>query len=154
MRSTGKSKINPFAGEVTVEVISWAARSYDLPVITESARFSLPPLASKVVMTLPLKASLTESGLTLLDAVVRLRSSAKGNPQGMLSALLLLLIHQASFEGALIAVCCDLVVGYGSKNLLCRANSANVFCGCQEPIHVNLYACNGRSTCGWPQSAQ
>lgn len=69
-----------------MEVISWGARSYDQPVVTKKVSYDLAPLGSKVVTTMPIKSSLANSSLTLMDAVVRLRATAEGDSKGEWSA--------------------------------------------------------------------
>jgi len=67
---------------VTIDVISWGARSYDQPIVSLRMDFQVPALGSKVVKTVALKPHLRNESLTLLDAVVRLKVTATGNPRG------------------------------------------------------------------------
>jgi len=70
------------AGTVTIDLISWGARTYDQPLLSRHVEYEVAALGSKVVKTLPLKPHLTNESLTLMDAVVRLKTTAKGNPRG------------------------------------------------------------------------
>ena len=80
---------SPAAGTVTVELIAWGARSYEQPLVTVPVDFSVGALGSKLVATVPIKSQLANCSLTLIHAVVRLRATARGDPQGQaLSGLL------------------------------------------------------------------
>jgi hypothetical protein len=67
---------------VTIDLISWGSRSYDQPIVSKTVKFEVPALGSKVVKTMPLHHYLTNESLTLMDAVVQLRATAKGNSRG------------------------------------------------------------------------
>ena len=73
-----------------MELIAWGARSYDQPLVTVPVDFSMGALSSKLIATVPIKLQLANYSLTLMDAVVRLRATANGDPRGRaLSGLLL-----------------------------------------------------------------
>ena len=44
--------------------------------------FSMGALSSKLIATVPIKLQLANYSLTLMDAVVRLRATANGDPRG------------------------------------------------------------------------
>lgn len=65
-----------------MELIAWGARSYEQPIATQNMDFTVNALASKVVKTVALNPLLANESLTLRDAVVRLSTTAQGNPAG------------------------------------------------------------------------
>ena len=77
-----KTDLSFNTGSVEIELIPWAGRTYDQPILTQHTQFTMNALGSKVVKTLALKPLLTNESNSLKDVIVRVTATARGNPQG------------------------------------------------------------------------
>lgn len=74
---------NAIAGTAIVELIPWAGKTYDQPLVTQHVNYTVAALGSMVIKTIALKPLLKNASLALSEAVVRIQARSEGNAQGI-----------------------------------------------------------------------
>lgn len=134
------AKSDQCLGTATAEIILFSSRGHDQPFATIKTDFSVDALDNKLVNTTSIKSKLTAKGYNLQEAIVRLSTSASGNPNGKFSLLILIksckliLIHIFSAAKKLGQWSINFILHYTQSQ--CRDKDQSQNAACHSYLHL------------------